>query len=79
MFDMTIDQNRRMPSVFEENNLTSGTHNRPVRRLMKQKGGGGGGANFRNFTKWIANLKKSDLEIKIRGINTVFGEKLHDF
>ena len=38
------------------------------------------GANFRNFTKRAANLKKnSNFEAKIRVVNTVSGEKLHDF
>ena len=38
------------------------------------------GANFRNFTKWGADLKKIPfLRPKIRSENTVSGEKLHDF
>ena len=40
-----------------------------------------GGANFRNFTKGGGvNLKKIPVSrLKIRGVNTVSGEKLHDF
>ena len=37
-----------------------------------------GGANLRNFIKKGANLK-FDFEAKIRGVNSVSGEKLHDF
>ena len=43
---------------------------RPVRRLSK------GGANLRVFTRGGEN---SDFEAEIRGVNSVSGEKLHDF
>ena len=53
-----------------------------------EKGGRGvrrgeGVANLRAFTKGDANLpetsENSDFEAKIRGVNSVSGEKLHDF
>ena len=56
------------------------TRLKPVRRLLKVAGGGGGAANLRVFTKWGANLKKIlILRAKIKGVNSVSGEKLHDF
>ena len=43
-------------------------------------GGGGGGCEFKGFYKRGANLKKKkDFEAKIRGVNSVSGEKLHAF
>ena len=47
---------------------------RPVRRLLKM-----GGANLRVFTKGCESKENSNFEAKIRGVNSVSGEKLHDF
>ena len=42
----------------------------PVRRLLKR----GCGCEFKGFTK-----RGADFEAKIRGVNSVSGENLHDF
>ena len=39
------------------------------------RGGGAGRANLNNFIKGVRTLKKSDFEVKIRGVNSVSGEK----
>ena len=44
---------------------------RPICRLLKR-----GGCKFKGFYKGGAN---SDFEAKIKGVNSVSGEKLHDF
>ena len=42
--------------------------------------GGGGGCKFQVFFKGVTDVKKNpDFEANFRGINSVFGENLHDF
>ena len=38
-----------------------------------------GSANFSYFTKGVRIVRKSDLKTNTRGVNSVSGEKLHDF
>ena len=38
-----------------------------------------GGTNLRHFTKGVRILINSDFEAKIMGVNSVSGDKLHDF
>ena len=48
---------------------------RPIHRLLKKRG-----ADLRAFTKGGGESSENfDFEAKIRGLNSVSGEKLHDF
>ena len=53
--------------------MTACQYSRPVQTFEK------GAVNLRNFTKWGANQENSDFDAKLRDVNSVSGEKLHDF